>query len=354
MGQEVYDQEADARDVSSSEQQVSDSSEITNPGLVGQGQEPAVQELAEHESVDQGEAPVVQEAAEPEFVEQDHKVVAQPMVTPQPLLSEHDVASVAKEAASEPSCVRCVATTVRGSSKGEGRVCEDWSYAGPQSPDHALLIVCDGVGSARDSSIGARRAGEIAREEVADVRTLPKSEEWVGIFGRIRDRWLKEFSDPADFSTTLTIALAGPGGLSVGSLGDSFAVVLRELEKQELRADLVIVRERIPGRPLNVTDSLLSVDWNQCLQTEFSEDPANRALLLSTDGLEYVALRASRDEVTGTVRDVLRSGVVDNLLADFWEGRVEEDSRALCERFLQDAHVMTSKGDDIGVSLAAW
>lgn len=143
--------------------------------------------------------------------------------------SEFGSTSTATASPSRSDNFRTANLTIKGSSKPAAAPCQDWALSLPLI--HGVgLIVCDGVGSAANSEVGASLAGRITLENIVRFQPRPGRTHWTSFVAQIRTEWLELVSrfasDPREYNTTLHFAVIEPGAADIISLGDGFGAGL--------------------------------------------------------------------------------------------------------------------------------
>lgn len=253
--------------------------------------------------------------------------------------------------------MRVARLTIAGSAKQPNSPSQDWAAAVSLPGGGAVLATADGLGSARWSGVGSRTAVRIAVEKllVADSRGGPI--DWVELIAEVRDEWIATLTVSGAhidaFDTTLQLALVRPPFAWFCSIGDGFAVTVHDAEPGgESIFTLVLDQGRVNSPYDNVTSTLSGQNWAEAMRTRTFHSSRLSGVLLSTDGLEEVSLSDVPRWAGDPDRQHLRLGVVDRLLTLYRDG-VLIDDEAIVGALVSDPVIMTSKGDDIGVAMAA-
>lgn len=230
----------------------------------------------------------------------------------------------------------------------------------------ALLVIADGVSGAPLSATGARLACSISIEQgmndlpatTAELRQLLKS---------VHESWNKKVEALAkesggrgsDYATTLTVAFVTKGRALVGSIGDGFAVALSCVPSVGDLFHLVMPQSRPSEEDANITLTLRNCDpSSDDLRVVDIRDEHLKGILISTDGLEEVAIRHRERARQNAVHvpplyQAVQAGTVDWLLQAMSRspGIAPEDLR---DAIRSNSEIMDAKGDDIGVAIATW
>lgn len=205
----------------------------------------------------------------------------------------------------------------------QGMPCQDaWgqSHAGPPGSRIPVLAVADGAGSRPRSQEGAQLAIQLATSvfgaRLGERASAPGDAE--DLRTRLRDAFLEvldAFVDatwalsgeggtaargrrngPADFATTLTVVVLGPGWLGCTSLGDGFVVLRAGEEKGEPQFHL-LPQPEAAGEYSNEATFLSSADAALRVRIDCVRDDGVDGVMLSTDGLAQAALSRGRGPV---------------------------------------------------------
>ncbi|MCK9895278.1 protein phosphatase 2C domain-containing protein [Frankia sp. AgB32] len=167
-----------------------------------------------------------------------------------------------------------------------------------------VLAVADGAGSRRRSGEGADhavRVGTQAVERLLAAGPCPAgAADWGYLAGEaFRDAHrtllglFRAYGDPADFATTLTLAILHRHYVAWAAVGDCFLVVRA---KRGLDASFALVDLEPKSRYGAAADETAFVTSDRCLETLRNyamDDPRVTGVLLSTDGLESPFVRNS-------------------------------------------------------------
>jgi hypothetical protein len=238
----------------------------------------------------------------------------------------------------------------------------DW---GPVLENAAILVVADGVSGAPRSALGAQLACRLTIEHaLADppgtAREIRK------LLARVHQSWNEQVEAlvkasggrGSDYAATLVMACATPGRALIGAIGDGFAVSLSRVSRVDDLFHLVMPQARPSEEDANVTVTLRNCNSGSDLRAVDLRDPHLKGILISTDGLEEVAIK-HRERVNGNVGgfesrlyQTLQTGTVDWLLHKV---STDASERTKLKAAIQaNEGIMNAKGDDIGVALAAW
>ncbi|MFE5922283.1 PP2C family serine/threonine-protein phosphatase [Streptomyces sp. NPDC056468] len=205
----------------------------------------------------------------------------------------------------------------------QGMPCQDaWgeSHTGPPHTRTPVLAVADGAGSRPRSQEGAQLAVQLATSvfgaRLSERAGAPRDAE--DLRTRLRDAFLEvlnAFIDgtwalsgeggaatrgrgagPADFATTLTVVVLGPGWLGYTSLGDGF-VVLRTSEENGEPHFHLLPQPEAASEYGNETTFLSSADAALRVRIDCVRDDGIDGVMLSTDGLAQAALSGGQGPV---------------------------------------------------------
>lgn len=191
---------------------------------------------------------------------------------------------------------RVIGTSVQGvSHRRAGQPCQDAHHWQEMGEGILVIAVADGAGSASCAEIGSALAAHAAvGAAVARLQTaLPASEAgWHGLMREVFQAARLEVVVQAaeyemstlDLATTLLLAVATPGWLAAGQVGDG-AVVAR-LADGNFRA----VTRPCPQEYINETTFLTSPTFLDHIQIAAHAGPIT-GLALFTDGLQMLALK---------------------------------------------------------------
>jgi hypothetical protein len=221
--------------------------------------------------------------------------------------------------------------------------------------ERIVLCVADGAGGSPLSECGARLAVECVVEQLS-ANAPRDTSALVDAVASARDRWsdellARELPDTAK-DTTLGVAASVGKRWMFGAVGDAFAATISNRSDPVMRLPFSL--GRVAERSANDTDVWGLDDWPSHFRTLEIVDPELFGVMLSTDGLEKVAIAhgIAGPEGQDSVDQVgVLAGTVDrvfDLSRRGWEG-----SR-IGQAMAQSTVVMTSKGDDIGVAVATW
>jgi hypothetical protein len=245
--------------------------------------------------------------------------------------------------------------------RGQYSLCEDAAVVQEFSASSVSMCVADGVGSASRSGDGARLIATLISSEllgcafdtdhVRDGLRRARQEWIVAIEGLARRPRQWKLSD---YAATVAFAIAKPGQIIVGAIGDCFAVAMRDADAPEFY--LVVDQGRVKGQFMSETTTFSQTDWESHLRIVKVVDPSLNGLLISTDGLEAVGVRHARvdtdDGRPERIQIDVQLGVIDRLLCSVHQfGTSSED---MASAIAANTELMRSKGDDIGVALAVW
>ncbi|MBT2398195.1 PP2C family serine/threonine-protein phosphatase [Streptomyces sp. ISL-100] len=198
----------------------------------------------------------------------------------------------------------------------QGMPCQDaWgqSHTGPPHAPVTVLTVADGAGSRPRSQEGAQLAVRLATSvfgaRLGEREGAPRDAEDLriqlrGAFLEVLDAFLDgtwELSGdgtggPADFATTLTVVVLGPGWLGYTSLGDGF-VVLRAGEENGEPQFHLLPQPESESEYDNETTFLSSRDAALRVRIACVRDDGVDGVMLSTDGLAQAALSRAQGPV---------------------------------------------------------
>lgn len=191
----------------------------------------------------------------------------------------------------------------------DGVSCQD-AYRHRYEPSSGayVLAVADGAGSRPRSAEGAALAVGLAVEELSArlaAGGLPEAPDaWIALLRTAFSAVVKSFRDttrriggsPAEFASTLTVAVLAVPWLGIISLGDG--IVVTGAERVEDESGLHLVTTASPaGEYVNETCFLSSEGALDQVTIQCVHDPGLLALLLGTDGV--VPLAVLRDGPSG-------------------------------------------------------
>lgn len=214
-----------------------------------------------------------------------------------------------------------------------GEECAD-AFATASGDGVLVLAVADGAGSARCGAEGAAhaasRAAEIALQE-SELRS---------VFQRTLDSLLEMVGErpPADFHTTLLLAVLRDDTLSVGNIGDGWAVVR---EAGTLRAVAA------PGRSEYVNETFFLTSRGALDDAVYETVPASGldAVALLTDGSAWFSI-----DLDNRTPSAALFGKLFTFAADASRPAVEREEELT--RFLSSEMVLRKTDDDKTMILA--
>lgn len=251
---------------------------------------------------------------------------------------------------------RTLAVQVKGSAKSSSEECQDrarvWDL-----PDAGgcLLAVADGAGSTSRGGDGAERLlqrldGVVSRASRwpgsadADFRSKAVRELTESVVASTLRDLQAERLEVRDYASTFALAWVGRREVALAALGDAFACVQHAEEPGV--AHLVLPPDREPGQ--TGTHFFTSPGWREMIRTVVVDDPGICGVVLSTDGLEEVAIEyahpRSMDDYARP-RDVY---FVPEMMELIREG-IDETGLAA---ELSVPAILDKKGDDIGLAVA--
>lgn len=193
--------------------------------------------------------------------------------------------------------------------------------------DVAVGVVADGAGSAALAGAGSRAAtraalaGGLALVLDPERTGKPSRDDIIELVAGVRDEVVREAerldAAPRMLATTMTLAVVHPGWVAVAQVGDGVAVIQRP------GGDVRAVASATRGEYLNETTFLTDERWIDELAHEVVPAADVTGLVLTTDGLEMVALENRRQVVPfapffaallGRARTGLTSGAVQRYL----------------------------------------
>ncbi len=172
------------------------------------------------------------------------------------------------------------------------------------------LAVADGAGSRPLSATGSALAVEQALETVARLASDENSPgdltDWLrAAFGSARDKIAAFASSterkPAEYASTLAVAILTAGHIAIGQLGDGITVV-------GSGSRYVAVHPEVKGEYVNETFFLTASDWHEHLRLTVLAGAAD-VVALSTDGLRYKITNTKTSAPFGPFFDGLLSYV---------------------------------------------
>jgi len=188
----------------------------------------------------------------------------------------------------KPGVWKVIGASVTGTSHASGGTgCQDASGWRRQS-GITCLAVADGAGSRPLSAAGSALAVEQALDTIADLATdeSPPADltDWLRIaFDRAQDR-IAVFASgkerkPAEYATTLAVAIVAADRVAIGQVGDSIAVIGSP-------GQYLTVCPETKGEYANETYFITAGDWIEHLRIAVLAGSTD-VVALSTDGLRY-------------------------------------------------------------------
>ncbi|MEM9201054.1 MAG: protein phosphatase 2C domain-containing protein [Actinomycetota bacterium] len=249
-----------------------------------------------------------------------------------------------------------LALQLKGSGKGPAEQCQDRAKAW-QLPGSAgcLLAVADGAGSTRHGGDGAERLIQGIDHLVGRATRWPNpggSGSGTEAVRKIAESVIEstlsglraERVEVRDYASTFAVGWVGEREAAFAALGDAFACVQHAGEPAV--AHLVLPPDREPGQ--TGTHFFTSDGWRSLIRTAIVDDPKIASVVLSTDGLEEVAIEYAHP---GSLDDYARPRdvyFVPQMMELIGEGL---DEGGLASE-LSVPEILDKKGDDIGLAVA--
>ena len=231
--------------------------------------------------------------------------------------------------------------------------CQDSAAVFENDYGDVLVAVADGVASASHATFASRNAVSLVGELFGSSASVPRRPdllvEWLGLLmSQCRSQFVEVVSAAGygveDCSTTLLFLVLAGDLLGYGSIGDSFIVVRDKL----CGVKVLLEPERADNEARSVTWTLDDAEAHS--RYGVYDASGLEAVCVSTDGLEkYLRYRGVRG-----LDDRMRQAVWGvNVAIERLMERYTKSCSASELEFVDRPDVRSSKGDDIGVALAA-